>query len=1055
MSKRRLILIPILLLAAAILSLLSACAPTVGEVPVTAVAFENPYVYLNTVSGNEYNTHQLYPIVYPDNASNKNVVFYFADAHDALYVDLSPAGLITAKSEKRDDNQTVRPVEIIIASAENRNIKTSVFVTVEDVPADEVYFAPQNVEANLASKPFKIIPKFIPAHASVDTDITFSSNDSSIASVSADGTVTPVGHGTTSIVATAYGSTTLPGYLTVKIKYAPPQFKLDFDSADAYAFSQTPGSPRKISFSLTAYGNSMANSFGATLSDPSPSIEWSVGGKAVSPVPNTDALRYDFLPEINVTTGVYYVTVSVKDADDQTLTLTSDPISIFYRLDGITLSASLSADENLTVGDSVVISASHRQDQQAPASYRWYYYKLTPYDEEQLASGSYSDAYEYVDAKKGKPNSANNGQFTPIPDATSSSLDFRPDADGDYFFLAVPVVGSSPRYDLMSMLERTVTFEPYDGSMVTELKLTYEYSAQSFLPKLVWQEGRGDALYAVEILYPSGVKAVYYEDLYSDRFDGASFVFPETGTDFSVPFRIRVRELDNLGWSDALTFSPDDYRTASQRDRDIRRFYSDIEGLPFDMVLDDPEETGALLNYLRVVQPTEDVRTEAGDVAVRYVGTGRWQFSGLYAYRTERLNLISESAKLETRKVIYPDGSTDTDSYKNCYLDYSVSNEHEYSEKDLEYIQTIRLSLNAFVETAEMRFGLGTSHREFTGGLYTFLCEIAVDADREVNSDGISATDRKKAVIGKSDAVSYKAAAGTLPNGFEFFAGRDKEISVATSDELYYSATLGLKPVPVAGSAAERVYNAARTALSSIIGANASDREVVIAVYDYICGKVSYDHAAADTDISYADAAFHLEGVFGLGTPDGAQIAVCDGYAKAFALMLNMMNIPCLKVRGMSGDTGHAWNKFFIEGKWYLADATWGGGVLVSDADKTYEITTYDFLFATDADFAADHKLFGKYPATEKFNENLYFVTAGLIVESDRTLAETKATVKKIVDGMTAGEKISFNIKFDDAYLSSVRKGEPEIIAEIARELRLPLSYNSVTGAEWRVTVSK
>lgn len=1052
MAKRRLILIPILILAAAFMALLSACAPTVGEVPVTAVAFEDPYVYLNTVEGNEYNTHQLYPIVYPDNASNKNVVFYFSDAYDARYVELSSSGLITAKAEKRDENNAIQPVEIVVASAENRNVKTKVFVTVENVAATEVYFAPQNVEANLASKPFKITPKLLPAHASVDTDITFTSNDPSIASVAADGTVTPVGHGTTTIVATAYGSTTAPGYLTVKIKYAPPQYKLDFDSADTHAFSQVPGSPRKISFSLTAYGNSEANSFGATLSDPSPSIEWRVGGQSVSPVPNTDAMRYDFLPEENVTTGVYYVTVSIKDADDQTLSLTSDPVSIFYPLEGITLSTSLAAGENPTVGDAITVSASHRQDQQAPSSYRWYYYKLTRFDEEQLASGGYADAYEYVNTRKGKPSALNDGQFTRVADASGASLDFRPEADGDYFFLAVPVVGSAPRYDLMKMLERTVTFEPYDGSMVTELKLTYEYSVQALLPKLTWREGRGHAEYAVEVLYPSGLKTVYYEDSFSDRFDGASFVFPETGTDFTRPFRIRVKEIDNLGWSDPVSFSPDEYRTASQRDTDVKRFYSDIEGLPFDMVLDDPRETGELLNYLRVVQPTEDLKTEAGDVAVRRVGTGRWQFSGLYAYRTERLSLISESARLETRKVIYADGSTDADGYKNCYIDYSVNKENNYSEKELEYIQTIRLSLNAFVETADMRFGLGPSHREFTGGLYTFLCEIAVDADREVNSDGISAADRKNAVIGKSDVESYKAVKGNLPNGFEFFAGREKELSVETSNELYYAAVLGLKPVPVAGSAAERVYNAAKTALSSIIGADASDREIVIAVYDYICSHVSYDHAAADENLGYSDSAFHLEGAFGVGTPDGAQLAVCDGFAKAFALMLNMMNVPCVKVIGLSGDAGHAWNKFFIEGKWYLADATWGGGII----DATKEVTSYDFLFATDADFAADHKPMGKYPATEKTDDRLYFATAGLLVASDETLAATVETVKNISDALSVGgSPVSFNIKFDTAYLLSVGKSARSVISDLAREFGLSVTCGSISGTEWRVTVKK
>lgn len=1052
------LIIPILILAACVLALVSACTVTLGEVPVSAVTVEESDVFLNTVSGNAYNTHQLYPIIFPDNASNKKVVFYFADSYDTRYVDLSPTGLITAKAEKRDENERVQTIEIIVASAENTKIKTSVFVTVENVAAKEVYFAPAEVTVNLASKPFKAEPRFIPAHASVDTEITFTSNDENVATVDADGTVRPVGHGTTTIVAKAYGTGTLPGYLQVKVLYAPPQYSLKYDSADGHAFKQSPGDRRSISFMLMPYGNSVKNESGVTLSDSSPSIVWSVGGKAVSPVPETKAERYIFKPDVNITPGVYYVTVTIKDADDQTIVLTSNPISIFYRLSGITVASELGEFDTITVGDSTIITARHNQNEHAPDSYRWYYYKLTPKDSEVIAAGSYAGVYDYVSKTKTKPSATSAGDYT-LTEGSEASLDFRPNVDGDYFFIAVPVEGVAPRYDLAKGLSRAITVEPSAGSMITGLNLTYEYTERSFLPKLTWQEGLGDVDYSVEVLYTGGEKKTFTTEYNSEMFDGASFVFPETGVDFSREFKTRVRASGAYGWSEGLIFSPSAFNTALRQDAEVKKFYSDIEGLPFDTVMDDPYETGKILNYIRVMQPTEDLKTEAGNAAITVVGERRWRVTALYTYTTEHLETTKEN--FETRKVVYYDGSEDTTSYSSIILNTDTSASSR-DPKFHEYLQTVRLSFFAYIDTVECSFAIYDNYQTYSDRLYTFTFEIAMPtADSAVNSYHINPEDRLGAVIDKFDGAEefYTAVNGTLPANFEFFKGRDKQTAVRTADQLYYAAVLGMKPVPVAGSAADRVYNAAKDVLKSIVPEGATDREKVIAVYDYLLKNVNYDRAAAgDGTITYSDTAMHLEGVFGIGTPSGKQIAVCDGYAKAFALMLNMMNIPCLKILGSSNGVGHAWNKFFIEGKWYLADSTWGasGAINLEHEGKTGELANYTFLFATDEDFAKDHIARGLYPETAKVNELLYFRTAGTLVDGDAALSAFAETVASVAANLESGKKVVLNCWFDTDYLADEQKGISQILQEVSALTGTELSLDEWQhGNARRVTVSK
>lgn len=147
-----------------------------------------------------------------------------------------------------------------------------------------------------------------------------------------------------------------------------------------------------------------------------------------------------------------------------------------------------------------------------------------------------------------------------------------------------------------------------------------------------------------------------------------------------------------------------------------------------------------------------------------------------------------------------------------------------------------------------------------------------------------------------------------------------KEIHCETSEQLYYLAMNGYKPVPVKGSMAETIYKEAEKVLRERIREDMSDFEKIKAVYDYLTGEIYYDRNTAYSLDTYLvdEQAYYLEGVF------LNHCAVCDGKAKAYALLMNMLGIPCYRDTGKSEDGDHAWNMVQLDGTWYISCSTYG-----------------------------------------------------------------------------------------------------------------------------------
>ena len=99
-----------------------------------------------------------------------------------------------------------------------------------------------------------------------------------------------------------------------------------------------------------------------------------------------------------------------------------------------------------------------------------------------------------------------------------------------------------------------------------------------------------------------------------------------------------------------------------------------------------------------------------------------------------------------------------------------------------------------------------------------------------------------------------------------------------------------------------------------------TDLEKVFYVHEWLVQNIAYDREHLSDDVQDDH---NLRGALLDGT------AVCDGYAKTYALVLRKLGITGVLVT--SKDIGHAWNMVELDGNWYQVDCTWDDPVDGSD----------------------------------------------------------------------------------------------------------------------------
>lgn len=107
-------------------------------------------------------------------------------------------------------------------------------------------------------------------------------------------------------------------------------------------------------------------------------------------------------------------------------------------------------------------------------------------------------------------------------------------------------------------------------------------------------------------------------------------------------------------------------------------------------------------------------------------------------------------------------------------------------------------------------------------------------------------------------------------------------------------------------------------------------------IHDYLCDTCDYNYDALQSNIltpEEKEAAHNAYGAlvelaYGSGARRGD--VVCEGYADAFLLLCQRVDLPCVFISGESSQSGyftgyanHAWNAILLDGGWYAVDTTW------------------------------------------------------------------------------------------------------------------------------------
>ena len=133
-----------------------------------------------------------------------------------------------------------------------------------------------------------------------------------------------------------------------------------------------------------------------------------------------------------------------------------------------------------------------------------------------------------------------------------------------------------------------------------------------------------------------------------------------------------------------------------------------------------------------------------------------------------------------------------------------------------------------------------------------------------------------------------------------------------------------------------------RNIIRSILYTDMSTIERIKTVHDYLVKNTTYDQSYYTKDNSHK----HLYNIL------NEKRAVCQGYAVAFYIFMNELDIPCSIVTGYAGEA-HAWNAVKMDdGKWYFVDVTWDDPMIKGTSNYpngdnlsyTYFLCTNNFI---------------------------------------------------------------------------------------------------------------
>lgn len=204
---------------------------------------------------------------------------------------------------------------------------------------------------------------------------------------------------------------------------------------------------------------------------------------------------------------------------------------------------------------------------------------------------------------------------------------------------------------------------------------------------------------------------------------------------------------------------------------------------------------------------------------------------------------------------------------------------------------------NVYWKCKLLRSGAGIHARKQFDN-YVVFDLVPYDIASTSNGDRTDRIDRHVSLTGFDSEISNPTKRS---DDFDEFAYYDygRRLKVWNSQQLWYALENEYVPVCAIGSPAERNLNRAKEILREIICDGMSDYEKMFAIYKWFGANVQYDdlywsdfyQSVLEKYPEAADSkAFHIDG----GLFDG--LAVCEGYAKTYLLLLRIEGIESYRV---------------------------------------------------------------------------------------------------------------------------------------------------------------
>ncbi|MDE6004635.1 MAG: hypothetical protein K2G88_04545 [Oscillospiraceae bacterium] len=187
---------------------------------------------------------------------------------------------------------------------------------------------------------------------------------------------------------------------------------------------------------------------------------------------------------------------------------------------------------------------------------------------------------------------------------------------------------------------------------------------------------------------------------------------------------------------------------------------------------------------------------------------------------------------------------------------------------------------------------------------------------------------------------------------------------------------------------------------------NLSDYEKILQIHDYLVIHTEYD----------SDSALLSEkGIW--STAYGCLInnkAVCQGYAQAFQLLMNALDITCGICSGTAKNEPHAWNYVLLNQKYYWVDVTWDDPVMT----EYNNWIQHGYFLINDEMLFRSRNLDGKEIFKPECNslENNYFVR-----ENNYLLDYQFSEIDKMLSEHVTDGKIEIMFATETAYQACIQ----------------------------------